>query len=103
MAKRVTLHFDLAEDVTPELFAGKIASACASGALRPGESVTVEVDDGDGSVTYTVTEDRLIDEPAFDGLRRMAGREDADYLDRMEQRDRDAAAREPQPGDERRG
>lgn len=36
----VTLTFCLQESVTPEIFAGKIALACArGGALRPGEAV----------------------------------------------------------------
>jgi len=38
----VTLTFLLDEEVTPQLFAQKIARACAGGALRPGEAVLVE-------------------------------------------------------------
>lgn len=62
---RVTLHFDLAEDVTPTLFAGKVAQACSSGALRPGESVSTE----DGNIVYTITDVSLLDEPALKFLR----------------------------------
>lgn len=37
---KVTLVFDLAEDVTPEIFAARIAQTCADHyAIRPGESV----------------------------------------------------------------
>jgi hypothetical protein len=36
---RVTLTFLLDEEVTPVLFAQKIALACAGGALRPGEGL----------------------------------------------------------------
>lgn len=39
---RVTLHFDLDEDVNPAIFAAKVGLACSSGALRPGESVSTE-------------------------------------------------------------
>lgn len=38
---RVTLTFLLAEEVTPRLFAQKVAMACSQGALRPGEGVLV--------------------------------------------------------------
>ena len=38
----VTLVFLLDEEVTPLLFAQKVALACSSGALRPGEAVTAE-------------------------------------------------------------
>ena len=48
----VKLLFNLDEDVTPDLFAGKVAKACALGALRPGESVQAE----GGAVVYTVQE-----------------------------------------------
>ena len=39
---KVTLTFLLDEEVTPQLFAQKIALACSGGALRPGEAVMVE-------------------------------------------------------------
>ncbi len=40
--KQVSLVFILDEEVTPEIFAGKVALACGSGgALRLGESVSV--------------------------------------------------------------
>jgi hypothetical protein len=38
---RVTLTFLLDEEVTPKLFAVKIARACGGGTLRPGEAVMV--------------------------------------------------------------
>ena len=38
----VTLTFLLDEEVTPQLFAQKIALACAGSALRPGEAILVE-------------------------------------------------------------
>lgn len=39
----VRLDFDLAEDVTPRLFAARVAQACVlNGAIRPGESITSE-------------------------------------------------------------
>lgn len=38
----VTLTFLLDEEVTPQLFAQKIARACAGSALRPGEAILVE-------------------------------------------------------------
>jgi hypothetical protein len=53
---RVTLHFDLDEEVTPELFVVKVAKAVSTGALRPGESVSTE-DDG-VMVTINEEEDR---------------------------------------------
>jgi hypothetical protein len=37
----VTLTFLLDEEVTPQLFAEKIARACGGGALRPGEAIRV--------------------------------------------------------------
>lgn len=38
----VALSFDLDEEVTPDLFASKVALACAKGgALRPGEAVVL--------------------------------------------------------------
>jgi hypothetical protein len=38
---RVTLTFLLDEEVTPVLFARKVAAACSSGALRPGEGIVL--------------------------------------------------------------
>jgi hypothetical protein len=38
---RVTLTFLLDEEVTPRLFAVKIARACGGGTLRPGEAVMI--------------------------------------------------------------
>jgi hypothetical protein len=37
----VTLTFLLDEEVTPQLFAQKIALACGGGALRPGEGILI--------------------------------------------------------------
>lgn len=52
---RVTLHFNLAEDVTPSIFAQRVAQACAAqGALRTGESVST------GNLRYEV-----VDRPDF--------------------------------------
>ena len=64
MRHRVTLTFELDEEVTPSIFAGKVAQACSSGALRPGESV----ESPDGYI-YTISEERMIDNPAFDFLK----------------------------------
>lgn len=51
---RVMLQFDLDEDVTPGIFAARVATACAErGALRPGEKVSTY----DLMATYTVAED----------------------------------------------
>lgn len=61
---RVTLHFDLDEEVTPDLFAGKVASACSEGALRPGESVFAD----EGTLRYTINEMLLLDDPLLSGL-----------------------------------
>jgi hypothetical protein len=42
MPTEVTLVFSLDEDVTPAIFIQRIATGCArSGALRPGESVSL--------------------------------------------------------------
>jgi hypothetical protein len=38
----VTLTFLLDEEVSPQLFAQKLALACGGGALRPGEGILVE-------------------------------------------------------------
>lgn len=40
----VTLTFLLDEEVTPDLFAGKVAMACSSGCLRPGEGILLPSD-----------------------------------------------------------
>lgn len=39
--RRVTLTFLLDEEVTPQLFAQKIALACGGGVLRPGEGILI--------------------------------------------------------------
>lgn len=39
MARSVTITFNLDEDVTPELFTGRVAFAVSKGCLRPGESL----------------------------------------------------------------
>src|SRR5438477_213337 len=65
MTMRVILEFWLDEDVTPAIFASKVAQACSSGALRPGESV-VEPFSG---TRYIISEKMLLDEPAFDFLK----------------------------------
>lgn len=39
MKSTVTLTFELDEDVTDDIFASKVALACAHGALRMGEAV----------------------------------------------------------------
>lgn len=42
---KVTLTFVLEEDVTPDLFAQRVALACARGyALRPGEAIEMPSD-----------------------------------------------------------
>jgi hypothetical protein len=48
----VTLVFLLDEEVTPQLFAQKVARACSSGALRPGEAVMVK----DGEIACVIGE-----------------------------------------------
>lgn len=51
----VTLRFRLLEEVTPAIFAERVAQACGNyGALRPGEAVILETE-----MTWTV-------EPLFD-------------------------------------
>jgi hypothetical protein len=42
----VEVIFELDEDVTPEIFASKVAFAVSTGCLRPGEKVWVHGDDG---------------------------------------------------------
>ena len=39
MPRFVDIRFQLDEDVTPEIFASKVALACSHGALRPGEAL----------------------------------------------------------------
>lgn len=41
---QVTLTFNLLEEVTPDLFAGKVALACCRGALRGGEGIVMPSD-----------------------------------------------------------
>ena len=42
MPEKVTVEFELGEDVTPELFGRRVAQACSAyHALRPGEGVRV--------------------------------------------------------------
>lgn len=48
----VTLIFLLDEEVTPQLFARKVALACSNGALRPGEAVMVK----DTKIAYVIGE-----------------------------------------------
>jgi hypothetical protein len=52
---KVTLTFLLDEEVTPQLFAVKIARACGGGTLRPGEAVMVP----DTEVACFVTDETL--------------------------------------------
>jgi hypothetical protein len=53
---RVTLHFDLDEDVTPEFFAQRVAQACSTGALRPGERIVLDLPDG-REMTLTISDE----------------------------------------------
>lgn len=52
---QVTLTFLLDEEVTPQLFAQKIARACGGGALRPGEGILVP----NAKIAYVVTDETL--------------------------------------------
>jgi hypothetical protein len=54
----VKLTFLLDEEVTPQLFAQKIARACARGALRPGEAILVE----HAKIAIVVSEERALTE-----------------------------------------
>jgi hypothetical protein len=56
----VSLTFLLDEEVTPALFAQKIARACKEGALRPGEGIRVPGTDG-----VLVVTDETLSLPAF--------------------------------------
>ncbi len=50
---KVTLDFELNEDVTPSFFAQRVAEACSSyGALRTGEKVV----DPESGKSFTVTD-----------------------------------------------
>ena len=66
---RVTLVFELDEEVSPPSFVRKVAMACSSGTLRPGESVSTE----DGEVKFTIEDKPLLDDPMFDFLKRDDG------------------------------
>lgn len=60
MSRVVNLTFHLAEDVTPEIFAERVARACArEHALRLGESVNV------GLVRYVVEDVRVPDDDPY--------------------------------------
>jgi hypothetical protein len=52
---KVTLTFLLDEEVTPQLFAVKIARACGGGTLRPGEAVMIP----DTEIACFVTDETL--------------------------------------------
>lgn len=75
---QVPLVFLLDEEVTPQLFAEKIARACSGGALRPGEGIRVPGSEG----TWVITAESALWSPlvgAFSPgnaeatLRRLAG------------------------------
>jgi hypothetical protein len=56
----VTLTFLLDEEVTPQLFAQKIALACGGGSLRAGEAILVP-----GTKTACVVTDETLSLPSF--------------------------------------
>lgn len=58
--RRVTLTFLLDEKVTPQLFAQKIALACAGGALRPGEGILIP-----RTKTACIVTDETLSLPSF--------------------------------------
>lgn len=54
MAREVRLTFSLLEDVTPDIFASKVALACgARYALRPGEAIRLP---SDPTKAYVITD-----------------------------------------------
>jgi hypothetical protein len=66
MPSRVTVTFLLDEEVTPDLFAERVALACAKEyAIRPGEGV--ELSDG----RHLVATDQPVDLPDFLAHRRL--------------------------------
>jgi hypothetical protein len=58
----IHLVFLLDEEVTPQLFAQKIAHACKGGTLRPGEAICVP-----GSEIAIVVTDETLSLPVFGG------------------------------------
>lgn len=55
---RLSLTFVLDEDVTPDLFAEKVARACSAGTLRPGEGILVP---SDPERQFRITDEPLVD------------------------------------------